>query len=603
MSQDDSLSKQLLETFKAEVESLLLEITNNLLELEQCKSSNHRYVELLKELFRAAHNIKGSARAVEAVNVGEIAHHMETLFAAIQNKLIKISPKLINICLHCVDYMNEAMRCFSEQIPLSFDLTNRLQLLKDYTERPEYEVAIDEAPFVSSEETKNSMERSGKSKGYESIRITLQSLDKISANLEELQPVRIAIEEHYATLNKFNVKLDYFVQAWKKNSLILKRFFSDEEESLDNLFSSHRADLLEITTTVHRVQRGLRIPINELAVLLNSLQDEINTVRLVPVESQLHYLPRIVRDLAKELNKTVNFHIQNNAVKIDKMILDGIKDPIIHLIRNALDHGIEDSNTRQLAGKSLQGTISITVSQENHQVVFKISDDGAGINLDELRRIALEKNIIRTNELETMSPEEVLELIFRPGFSTRQVTTGISGRGVGLDVVRSNLIQLKGQVNVSSQLGEGTHFFLRVPITLATERGLIVSCTNQEFIILTHSVERVLLVKKSEVSYREGAPRILIGDQPILLCSLSEILSLNHEVQLKEPMPIVLIKKDSDYVALYVDEVIGEQAFVVKPLQEPLIGIPFVRGATLTGNNQINFVLNSAELIKKALLC
>lgn len=202
-----------------------------------------------------------------------------------------------------------------------------------------------------------------------------------------------------------------------------------------------------------------------------------------------------------------------------------------------------------------------------------------------------------------MKKEDIHELIFRPGFSTREIATDISGRGIGLDAVRSNLLRLKGQVSIESQPNKGTIFYLKVPLTLATERGLIISCCNQIFVLLTSSVESVMLLKKNEIINVEGIPSVLVKEQPVLLCSLSKALHLNEKKQnFKEYISVVTIKNNGDRIALLVDEIIGEREIVLKPLQEPLTNIPCIIGATLTGSNQINFVLNSSEIIKRMLL-
>ena len=598
--------KKIIATFKVELQENLIKITDGLLQLEKEGVSDLGFAALMEELFRAAHNIKGSARGVGAINVGEISHHLETLFAAIQQKRIRVSSGIVNLCLQSIDYMNEAMRCYSEEIPLSFNLQNHLLQLRQYTEFSQQEVSGQVKPLVEQLlEPDAPLKRSStKGNAYESIRVPLRNLDRISADMDEILGVKIAIEEHYAELNCINFKIDYVVKAWKKNILSLKYFFDEDEEArLEQLFSSHFSELSEINHAIHRLHRGLRMPVNELSVLFNALQDEIRTIRLISVDTQLRYLPRLVRDLANELQKPVNFDIKNNDVKIDKLILEGLKDPIVHLLRNAIDHGIESAEQRQEAGKSLQGNIRLEVRQEDHQIIFEVSDDGAGINPDNLIRSAIEKNMITPIELEMMNSTDILDLIFRPGFSTRKVATDISGRGVGLDIVRSNLTQLKGQVSVDSQSGKGTHFFLRVPITLATERGLIVSCNEQAFVILTSSVESVLLLKRDDIVEVEGSPTVLVKQQPILLCSLAKVLHLDENIpHLKEYLSVVIVKKNWERVALLVDEIISEREVVLKPLQEPLTNMPFVIGATLMGSNQINFVLNSSEIIKKALL-
>ncbi|OEH48110.1 Chemotaxis protein CheA [Legionella parisiensis] len=578
-----------------------------MLQLEKGTKSEQGFQSVLEEIFRVAHNIKGSARGIGVNDIGEIAHHIETLFAAVQKKSIKISPELINLCLQSIDYMNEAMQCYTDQKPLSFDLANHLRQLEHYTESPAQEITSTLEPTVESspksEKTPKTQEIQTKTNEFESIRVSLQNLDRVTIYTEEIQSIKIAIEEYYSKLTRMNFKIAHLVQSWKKDKVNFDAFSQHEVGSLTALFSSSFVELAEINNLTHLMQRELHTSVSELSILLNALQDEIRTLRLIPVTTQLRYLPRIVRDLAHELKKPVNIEINSNDVKMDKMILDGLKDPIVHLLRNAIDHGIENSEARKAAGKSAQGNISVNVNQEDNQIVFKIIDDGGGIKTDDLIRTALQKNIITQSELENMKKADLYELIFRPGFSTREIATDISGRGVGLDVVRSNLLRLKGHVSVESTPGKGTVFFLRVPLTLATERGLIVSCNNQIFVLLTNSVESVMLLKKHEVIAVEGSPSVLVKEQPVLLCSLSKVLYLDEKKQNRtEHISVVIIKKNEDRIALLVDEIIGEREIVLKPLQEPLSNIPCVIGATLTGNNQINFVLNSSEIIKRMLL-
>lgn len=600
---DNVFLNKLLETFRAELQDNLVTITDGLLKLEKGIDSEQEFQNTLDEVFRVAHNIKGSARGIGVQDIGEIAHHIETLFSAIQKKTIQISPNLISLCLQSIDYMNEAMQCYSEQKPLSFDLKKHLQQLEDFIELPAKEIvplASHHKIAESQEERSNVSETQAKTSEFETIRVSLQNLERVSVYTEEIQAIKIAIEEYYSKLAKMNFKMDTLIQSWKKNRAHLKPVSGDE---IDILALTNLNELSEITNSSRFMQRELRTSVGELSVLLNALQDEIRTLRLIPVTTQLRYLPRIVRDLSHELNKQINLEINSNDVKMDKMILDGLKDPMVHLLRNAIDHGIENTQTRLAAGKTPQGNISINVHQEDNQIVFQIIDDGAGINPDDLIRVALKKNILTQSEIENMKKDELYELIFKPGFSTRDIATDISGRGVGLDVVRSNLLHLKGKVSVKSEPGKGTVFYLKVPLTLATERGLIVSCTNQIFVLLTNSVESVMLIKKHEIQLVEGSPTVLVKEQPVLLCSLANLLNLSEKKYNKtEYNTLVIIKHDGERIALLVDDIIGEREIVLKPLQEPLSNIPCVIGATLTGSNQINFVLNSSEMIKRMLL-
>lgn len=602
---DNEFIKKIVALFKTELQEHLMTITDGLLELEKGTVSEQDFQSVLEEIFRIAHNIKGSARGVGAVEVGEIAHYLETLFVAIQKKKIKLSSEIINLCLQSIDYMNEAMQCFSEQQPLSFDLQHHLHQLTHYaqtTSQGELPAPISANPIHLKEKTKSPI--TPQHDEFESIRVSLQNLERISVYMEEIQAIKMVIEENYSKLTRINFNLDHLHKSWKKNtSDLVKNHSGNEINYPDALSSTHLTELTEINKEAHVIERELRIPVSELSILFNALQDEVRTLRLIPATNQLRYLPRIVRDLAQELNKEVNFDIKNNHVKIDKLILDGLKDPIVHILRNAIDHGIENTECRLEAGKPPQGNISIDVIQKNNQIIFKIMDDGIGIKTDDVLRIALQKNIITQTERDTMKQESIYDLLFRPGFSTRMSATDISGRGVGLDVVRSNLLRLKGQVRVESQPGKGTTFLLQVPLTLATERGLIVLCSNQTFVIVTNSVECVLLLHHEDIIHVEGTPTVLVKEQPVLLRSLSQVLHLGDPIKTpKEPFSVVVINKDEACIALLVDEIIGEREIVLKPLQEPLTNIPCVIGATLTGSNQINFVLNSSEIIQRILL-
>lgn len=392
---DNEFIKKIVETFKTELQENLITITDGLLQLEKGTNSEQEFQGVLNEMFRVAHNIKGSARGIGAQDVGEIAHHLETLFTAIQKKSIKVSSELINLCLQSIDYMNEAMQCYSEQRPISFDLKKHLLQLQHYMELPTQDLSSTRELYAKdmeeSEKGPHTPTIQAKTSEFESIRVSLQNLDSVSVYTEEIQTIKIAIEEYYSKLSKMNFKIDDLLLSWKKNRAYFKTNTDGISGPIDYLFTTNFVELSDINNSMHLMQRELSLSINELSLLLNALQDEIRTLRLIPVSTQLRYLPRIVRDLAQELNKQVNLEISSNDVKIDKIILDGLKDPIVHLLRNAIDHGIENAEVRKAAGKPPQGNIHIKVNQEDNQIVFKISDDGAGINTNDVIRIALTK--------------------------------------------------------------------------------------------------------------------------------------------------------------------------------------------------------------------
>lgn len=596
-------AKQIVNTFKIELDEKCQVITDGLLKLERIEQDSSEYEATIHDMFRAAHNIKGSARGVGILPVGDIAHRLETLFSSLQKHVVRVSKPIITLCLAAVDAMQVAMGCFLKSQPLSFELPELLASLEQYASGDSK--LPQEAPVIRKPAISPAKVSSAKHEEVEeSIRVSLKNLEHVSAYMEDMLVNKIAFDDHYAQLSRINVRMRQFMKSWKKEltNLVSTSLINPASSQAVSLLEMSD-ELMEFTHSLQELQKDMRARMNELAVTFNNLQDEVSMLRLVPVSILLRTLPRVVRDLALSLNKEVNLTIADNEVKIDKLVLEGLKDPLHHILRNAIDHGIEPVEKRVQQGKPEIASIAIDVHQEGSQIVFVIKDDGAGIDLDKIARIALQENLITQAELENMTEQTILELIFHPGFSTAETITDISGRGVGLDVVRTNLAALKGNVTVTSKQGQGTTFYLHVPLTLATERGLIVRSDNQFFAITVDCVLRVLLIRQGDIHEIENSRAILLDDKfPINLYALTTILNPEKTwVPQSDLLQIVLVKKNLHTVALVMDEVLGESEIVIKPLQAPLTNTPCIAGATLSGNGQIIFVLNSIELIEKSL--
>lgn len=647
MAIDDAFFKEIVETFKAELDERLQSITSGLLELEK-ESSIDKKDEIIANIFRAAHNIKGSARGIGILDVGEIAHYVENLFTAIRKKTLIVNPEIINLCLQAVDGMKEAMECFAQKKSLSFDLTTLLNNLKnsiltqespsvleppqsspdtkissdlkipdsqpqpkEQDEGSQSEMSAKENEIKSQEENINKenlpeqeivkkVKLTTKENEYETIRVALYNLDRVSAYMEEMQIKKIVLDEHFIDLEKLNHRAGQFLQSWKKTLL-------DTKNTIDianwQVLNATVDKFTEITTFINRMYKNMTSHINELTVLSNSLQEEVRLLRLIPTSNLLQTLPRVVRDLSYKLQKQVTLEIKDKNTKIDKIVLEGIKDPIIHILRNAIDHGLESAEYRKNHGKNEMGTIQIDVQEEGNNVIFLIKDDGSGIDHDKIANLALKKGIISKSELSLLNKDEIINLIFLPGFSTKEIITDISGRGVGLDVVSANIANLKGEISVATEIGKGTTFILKVPLTLATDRGLIVECNNQLFVLATSFIERVILITQQDIVQIEQNPAVLIENKAILLRSLAEILELSDNLQVNQnQLPVVVIKKGKASIALLVNKIIGEREIVIKSLQDPLKNIPYVLGATLSGNGEIILVLNLSDVLSKAMV-
>jgi two-component system chemotaxis sensor kinase CheA len=604
MNLDPKLLKKLIETFKIELAERSQEITDALLALEKNNLSLSEQTKMIQNIFRCAHNIKGSSRSIGISDVGEIAHRMESLFSLVQAKKMQITSELIDLCLEAVDKMQAAVAAFLKEEPLKFDINhfiNRFESLS--TKTPETKT------IIQSESEKNiaqpsSVDSTNKSDAsQETIRVSLDKITQISSLMEEMQANKITTESYYQEINNLKYKMNKFVDIWKKLTQTYQN--PTEKESIDVISKiTHTCNdyVMEMNASLKTLHSNMRISVNELSILSNTLQDEIRMLRLVPADILLCTLPRYVRDLSRELNKNIQLKLIGADVKIDEMMLEGLKDPIIHLLRNAVDHGIELSETRVKHGKSEIAQITIEVKEEGEQVIIVITDDGLGIDVKNIASILKAKKIIPENEIALLNEDELIEYIFHPGFSTKDIITTVSGRGVGLDVVKSNITELKGQVKVSTAIGKGTTFTLIVPLTLASERGLLVNCATQTFVIPVSTVERVLAISEQDIVQVSGTQAITVDKSTIPLRSLANVLNLNNTNKIfSKKMNIVILRKGSQKVAMIVDDIIGEREIVIKSFNSPFSRVHFVAGGTLLDSNTVIIVLNQNDIIKAAL--
>ncbi len=519
MPLDPEVYKQLIESFGTELEEHTQAITKGLLALEKNNLPEAEYRKIIEIIFRSAHNIKGTSYSLGMDSLGKLAHSIESLFSEIQKKSQSVNLETIDHCFNAVDQMKNEYQLFLKH------------------DNPSAEKKVDQKNITQNTVLNDTHE-------YDSIRVTVQQIEKLSSVLEEMQINKIVMEQQ-------NAQKSHFIEA-------LKNF----------------------------------------SILFHTLQEEVAQLRMVPIGNLLSTFPRYVRDLSHELNKNVEFISSGEDVKVDKAVLEGLKDPIIHLLRNAIDHGIEPEAIRKKMGKPEKGSITLEIKEEQALIKIIITDDGAGMDANQLAEIALKKNIVKPFELNQMTDDNKLELIFRSGFSTKDIITDVSGRGVGLDVVKSNIENLKGQITLSTIPGKQTTFTLSVPLSIATDRGLLIKSAGQPFVVPTSSVEHVMLIRPEQIVNVQGSQAIILENRTIPFRILSDILRMQ-----KIPMPdetklsVMIIKRAGSLLAFLVDEIIGEKEIVIKSFHAPLTKIPCVSGGTLLESNQVVLVLDPGDLM------
>lgn len=333
--------------------------------------------------------------------------------------------------------------------------------------------------------------------------------------------------------------------------------------------------------------------------VVTELQEHIMKVRLLPVEQVFNRFPRLVRDLAHKAGKDVDFVLEGRETELDRSILEDIVDPITHLLRNAVDHGVETPEDRAIAGKPSKARVVLAAKQEENRIVIEVSDDGKGISVDKVRQAALKKNIVTEETLSRMSDDEALQLIFAPGLSTADKITDISGRGVGMDVVRSNIQGLSGSVEVHTRPGEGTTFRINLPLTLAIIQALVTGVDNDVYVIPLSAVEETFRCDASDVRYVEGRPAINFRGSVLPLVHLGSIFDNTRNVswESSDSITFVVVHTGVLKVGFIVDRLIGEQEVVIKPLGSFFGDLPGIAGATVLGDGRVALILDVAGLM------
>lgn len=336
--------------------------------------------------------------------------------------------------------------------------------------------------------------------------------------------------------------------------------------------------------------------IEYLERITTSLHDAVMKVRMVPIERVFNRFPRMVRDLSKELNKEVILKMYGEETEVDRTVIDEIGDPLIHIIRNSIDHGIETPEERIKNGKSREGTIILKSYPDGNNVVIEVIDDGRGIDPEKIKDKAVEKDLVSPQEIEIFSEEEIINLLFMPGFSTSEEVSDVSGRGVGLDVVKSKIESINGSVEIDSELNIGTNFIIRIPLTLAIIQALLINLGNEIYAVPLSSITEITSIEESHIRNIQGQEIILYRGKTIPIVRLNKLLGIETNDNIEEQI-VIVVKKGDKQAGLLVDSLIGQQEIVIKPLGKYLSNIKYLSGATILGNGSISLILDVNSII------
>lgn len=456
------------------------------------------------------------------------------------------------------------------------------------------------------QEASNGRVENGSGYRIGTIRVATENLDSLLTQAGELTVTKIRIAHRLAEMEAIATLWD----EWNRD-LFNNRFVFDElrqnNGALNRLagFHSRTEERLEqLGSKLQALRSALSEDTARLELISDELEEDIRTLRLLPLSTLFNVFPRLVRDLARQEGKQVNFVVEGGDTRADKRILEEMKDPLMHILRNAIDHGLESPEERQRYGKPPTATLRLRGYQTPTMIVLEVSDDGRGLDVEKIKRTALKRGFCHPDELEAMSPNQIQELIFAPGFSTAPLVTEVSGRGVGLDVVRTNVEKLKGAIALDSTPGKGCTIRIQLGLTLATAHVLIVLVNERPYAIPVEAVQTATLVEAEEIFMLEGRPTIVRDDQPLSIASLAQLLELpesSHPTPKRNQsrrQPCIILSVGGDRLGVCVDALIDEQDVVTKPQSKLLKRVRNISGATILGTGEVCMVLNPSDLLR-----
>ena len=682
---------QYLEIFIDETKEHVQNLNSQILELEQDPEN----ADVINEIFRAAHSLKGMAGTMGFKRMQTLTHDMENVFSEVRNGSIKVNASIIDVVFQCLDALEEYLANIQESAdegtndnePIIKELNNILKgeaggAAPKAEEKKEEKKA--DAPagedgrkwlLINLNSSQSNVIVEAKKQGMNVYGVTVKVQEScilkaaraflVFKALEELGEIIVSspsaqdIEDEHFELD-FSVviitdkSLEEVIAAAENVSEIEKVLGAPIEDSAlhpDTPVETQQTSAVQVKETEKAqpekkagekkaagkpiVNRTVRVDIEKLDVLMNlvseliiaknslvsaavvdhkghsafnehieylesvttNLHESVMKVRMVPIESVVTKFPRMIRDLSKKLNKKMELYMSGEETELDRTVVDEIGDPLMHLLRNSADHGLESTEERIKRGKNPTGSIFLDAYQDGNNVVIEVRDDGNGINVEGVKKKAIERGTITAEQGEQMSDKEIIDLLFLPSFSTAKEVSDISGRGVGLDVVKSKIEALSGEIEVKSKLGEGSSWIIRLPLTLAIIQALMVDVGGEKYAISLGNIQTIEDIHPSEIKSVQSKEVINLRGTVIPLIRLNEVLDIESKKSPEDNLVVVIVKKGDKLAGLVIDELLGQLEIVIKSLGKYINKCKIISGATILGDGEIALILDANALI------
>ncbi len=569
--------------FIAESEETLDNVDTLFVELE-AKGSDQ---EIVNKLFRSVHTIKGAAGFLGFQSIVDVAHNAENIMKKVREGEMSISRPLIDVILKSVDMLRLLLRHIRDKDGVQEDITALVKELgnvlataqgKEPASAPkqgggplkskEPEAPHEKPAVVSSPEhaADSAVQKRDTEQGQAPV-------EAVAEKKDSLQTLRVEVG-----------KIDKVMDLTGEVVLVRNRLL--------NIMNR-----LEQKYTDDREVESLNEAVSFLDLITSDMQLGVMRMRMQPIQKVFSKFPRLVRDISGSLGKQVELKVFGEDTEVDRSVIEHIGDPMVHIIRNAIDHGLETPDERRSKGKSDQGTIMIRASQKGNQIVIEVSDDGRGVNVEKVKKKAVAKGVITADEAGRMTDESAVNLIFLPGFSTADVATELSGRGVGMDVVKTNISKLNGAVEITTNKDAGSTITIRLPLTVAIIQTLMVRSGSSRYAIPLAPVEETLMVSKEDISEVAGSEALTVRGRVYPLFDLTGILGDSRDKDLLYKYAVVVSVGDKRF-CIGVDELLGQEEVVIKSVDGINTGSSHILGATITGDGKVVFIIDLASLSK-----
>ena len=633
--------KEIMEDFLIEAFELIEQIDHDLVELE----ANPEDLELLNRIFRVAHTVKGSSSFLNFDVLTELTHHMEDVLNKARKGELKITPDIMDVVLESVDMMKgllESIRDNGSDSAAGIDIKNICVRLTQISEG-EAPSAAAEAPAAPAPEPVKEPEPATPAEEaapeVSDAELSKLSDSEVEAEIERLLKVRKAEDQARRASKGIAPKspeeiapatsaapapaarpapsrerdTDKKVPAASSSSAVAQeQTIRVEVKRLDHLMNLigelvlGKNRLLKIYDDVEERYEGekfleeLNQVVSSLSLVTTDIQLAVMKTRMLPIAKVFNKFPRMIRDLSRDLGKQIDLEISGEETELDKSIVEEIGDPLVHIIRNSCDHGIEDPETRKAMGKPEKGLVQLKAYNEGNHIVVEIVDDGKGLDADMLKSKSIEKGIITEREADAMSEKEAFGLIFRPGFSTAAKVTNVSGRGVGMDVVKTNIEKLNGIIDIESEVGKGTVMKLKIPLTLAIIQSLLVGTQEEFYAIPLASVLETVRVPIDDIYTIDGKNVLRLRDEVLSLVRLSDVFGVEKVFDGGDHTYVVIIGVAEAKLGIIVDTLVGQEEIVIKSMGDYLQNIPGIAGATIRGDGRVTLIIDVGAMMEMA---